>query len=339
MNCHQCGTELFNSEIICPNCGATQVVQNNDTVELEMNTEPEVPVESEVEIATPIKSNKKKIKVIATSILAVLLISAGGFSTWAYFDAQNAKLLAQQKIKESQEAERIALEEAALLAAKEEEDARLLEETRAFEEAVKAEQERLQLIKRQIAQDKKKLPENCEDIKVCINSMLVSTTNLKLNSIEIAAARISQLNTIKQGNIQAAWELNQQGIAEAQKNNHLAAIGLFKKALIQDPASIAIHLNLVDALFEENLMEEAHQALLQIVAINPRLPYSWRQLARYYADKNKSDMAVAALIIAYQFAPDKNGMLIQYENVTNQSQVNINMKIIYLTAIKKIRTI
>jgi predicted Zn-dependent protease len=150
---------------------------------------------------------------------------------------------------------------------------------------------------------------------------------------------MSSMSKVQPGDIGAAWGLNQQGIAEAKDKNNLQAIKLFRQALNADPASMAIHLNLVDTLFEENLIDEAHKALMHIISINPRLTYAWRQLARCYADKNQTEMAVNALVIGYQFAPDKRGMLLQYENVTQQSQVGINLRIIYLSAIKKIRTL
>jgi predicted Zn-dependent protease len=208
-----------------------------------------------------------------------------------------------------------------------------------FEESVALEQKRLLQKKQQLAEAKKALPENCVDQQACMSSMLNSVTKLDLNSVEIAASRMSSLSKVRPGDIGAAWNLNQQGIAEAKDKNNLQAIKLFRQALNADPASMAIHLNLVDTLFEENLIDEAHKALIQIISINPRLTYAWRQLARCYADKNQSEMAVNSLVIGYQFAPDKQGMLLQYENVTQQSQVGINLRIIYLSAIKKIRTL
>lgn len=349
MNCLQCGTALLNNEIICSNCGATTDLEKIDTI-VEQPTPVEAPLEAPIEesqddiqVKAPKKNIVKKIVLIFGLVLLLAILSGGSYFGWSAYqnkkEAALAAVLKQQQEKEAEAQALIELEEEAQLAAEKEEAERLAEETRAFEETVALEQKRLLQKKQQLAQSKKLLPENCVDQQACTLSMLKSATNLDLNSIEIAASRISNQNTVRQGDIGAAWALNQQGIAEAKEKNNLQAIKLFRQALNADPASMAIHLNLVDTLFEENLIDEAHKALIQIISINPRLTYAWRQLARCFADKNQSEMAINSLVIGYQFAPDKQGMLVQYENVTQQPQVGINLKIIYLSAIKKIRTL
>jgi predicted Zn-dependent protease len=346
MNCQQCGTALLNNEIICSNCGFTTDLEKLGTV-----VEQPAPLDSvveepqeEIQIEEPSKKNKhhKLILIIGLILLSIALL-AGSYIAWnVYQHKQNNALAAVLKLQQEKEAQAQALidqEEEARIAAEAEEAERIAEETRAFEESVALEQKRLLQKKQQLAKAKKLLPENCVDQQACMSSMLTSATKLDLNSVEIAAQRMSSMSNVRPGDIGAAWGLNQQGIAEAKDKNNLQAIKLFKQAIQADPASMAIHLNLVDTLFEENLIDEAHKALVQIIAINPRLTYAWRQLARCYADKNQTEMAVNALVIGYQFAPDKQGMLIQYENVTQQSKVGINLRIIYLSAIKKIRTL
>jgi hypothetical protein len=346
MNCQQCGTALLNNEIICSNCGFTTDLEKIDTV-----IEQPPPLESiieesqeETQIEEPPKKDKrKKILLIAGSVLLLITLLAGSYVAWnAYQNKKESALAAVLKLQKEKEEKAQALidqEEEARIAAETEEAERVAEETRAFEESVALEQKRLLQKKQQLAQAKKALPENCVDQQACISSMLNSATKLDLHSVEIAAKKMSSLSNVRPGDIGAAWGLNQQGIAEAKDKNNLKAIKLFKQAINADPASMAIHLNLVDTLFEENLIDEAHKALVQIISINPRLTYAWRQLARCYADKNQTEMAVNALVIGYQFAPDKQGMLLQYENVTQQLQVGINLRIIYLSAIKKIRTL
>lgn len=346
MNCQQCGTALLNNEIICSNCGFTTDLEKLDTVveqppPLEpVIAEPEEEVQAE---KLPVKNKRKKIMVIAGLVLLSIVIAAGSYLAWnAYQHKKESALAAVLKIQQEKEEQAQALleqEEEARIAAEAEEAERIAEETRAFEESVVLEQKRLLQKKQQLAEAKKALPENCVDQQACISSMLSSATKLDLHSVEIAASRMSSMSKVRPGDIGAAWGLNQQGIAEAKDKNNLQAIKLFRQALNADPASMAIHLNLVDTLFEENLIDEAHKALMHIISINPRLTYAWRQLARCYADKNQTEMAVNALVIGYQFAPDKRGMLLQYENVTQQSQVGINLRIIYLSAIKKIRTL
>lgn len=349
MNCLQCGTALLNNEIICSNCGATTDLEKIDTI-VEQPASVEAPLKApieqsqeDVQVETPKKNKSKKIVLIIGLVLLIGILLGGSYFGWSAYQNKKetalAAVLKQQQEKEAEAQALIELEEEAELAAEKEEAERVAEETRVFEETVALEQKRLLQKKQQLAQSKKLLPENCVDQQACTLSMLKSATNLDLNSIEIAASRISNQNNVKQGDIGAAWALNQQGIAAAKEKNNLQAIKLFRQALNADPASMAIHLNLVDTLFEENLIDEAHKALIQIISINPRLTYAWRQLARCFADKNQSDMAINSLVIGYQFAPDKQGMLVQYENVTQQPLVGINLKIIYLSAIKKIRTL
>jgi len=349
MNCLQCGTALLNNEIICSNCGATADLEKIDTI-VEQPTPVEAPLaapieesQDDIQVKAPKKNIVKKIVLIVGLVLLLAILSGGSYFGWSAYqnkkEAALAVVLKQQQEKEAEAQALIEQEEEAELAAEKEEAERVAEETRLFEETVALEQKRLLQKKQQLAQSKKALPENCVDQQACTLSMLKSATNLDLNSIEIAASRISNQNTVRQGDIGTAWALNQQGIAEAKEKNNLQAIKLFRQALNADPASMAIHLNLVDTLFEENLIDEAHKALIQIISINPRLTYAWRQLARCFADKNQSEMAINSLVIGYQFAPDKQGMLVQYENVTQQPQVGINLKIIYLSAIKKIRTL
>jgi tetratricopeptide (TPR) repeat protein len=346
MNCQQCGTALLNNEIICSNCGFTPDLEKMDTVIEQPLPAESVAEESIEEVQAeepPLKNKRKKMMLIAGLVLLSIVIAAGSYVAWnVYQNKKESALAAVLKIQQEKEARAQALldqEEEARVAAETEEAERVAEETRAFEESVALEQKRLLQRKQQLAQAKKALPENCVDQQACMSSMLNSATKLDLNSVEIAASRISSLSKVRPGDIGAAWGLNQQGIAEAKDKNNLQAIKLFRQALNADPASMAIHLNLVDTLFEENLIDEAHKALVQIISINPRLTYAWRQLARCYAHKNQTEMAINSLVIGYQFAPDKQGMLLQYENVTQQSQVGINLRIIYLSAIKKIRTL
>ena len=346
MNCHQCGTELLNNEVICSNCGVTTDLEKIATI-VEQPPPLEAVIEEsqeEIQAEEPVKNNKfKKIMLIAGLALLLVALLGGSYFAWnAYQHKKETALSAVLKLqqeKDEQAQALIAQEEEAKVAAEKEEADRVAEETRVFEESVALEQKRLFQKKQQLAEAKKALPENCVDQQACMSSMLNSVTKLDFNSVEIAASRMSSLSKVRPGDIGAAWNLNQQGIAEAKDKNNLQAIKLFRQALNADPASMAIHLNLVDTLFEENLIDEAHKALIQIISINPRLTYAWRQLARCYADKNQSEMAVNSLVIGYQFAPDKQGMLLQYENVTQQSQVGINLRIIYLSTIKKIRTL
>ena len=62
MNCHQCGTELLNNEVICSNCGVTTDLEKIATI-VEQPPPLEAVIEEsqeEIQAEEPVKNNKFK---------------------------------------------------------------------------------------------------------------------------------------------------------------------------------------------------------------------------------------------------------------------------------------
>ena len=107
MNCHQCGTELLNNEVICSNCGVTTDLEKIATI-VEQPTPLEAVIEeSQEEIQAeepPLKNKRKKLILIAGSVLLLVALLGGSYFAWnAYQHKKETALAAVLKLQQEKE--------------------------------------------------------------------------------------------------------------------------------------------------------------------------------------------------------------------------------------------
>jgi tetratricopeptide (TPR) repeat protein len=114
------------------------------------------------------------------------------------------------------------------------------------------------------------------------------------------------------GDRKRARQLNDRGLEAFQTANYMRAAELFRQAHQADPADPEIRENLGYALMQAEELAEAERALLSTLEIAPQRATAWGSLGHIYAKRGNHREAVALLLTAYRFAPDRKKALVVY---------------------------
>ncbi|HEY0338096.1 MAG TPA: tetratricopeptide repeat protein [Burkholderiales bacterium] len=114
------------------------------------------------------------------------------------------------------------------------------------------------------------------------------------------------------GDRRRARQLNDRGLQLFQAANYMAAAELFRQAYRADPGDAEIRENLGYALMHAEELADAERALSSALEIAPQRATAWGSLAHIYAKRGNHREAVALLVTAYRFAPDRKKALEVY---------------------------
>jgi Flp pilus assembly protein TadD len=114
------------------------------------------------------------------------------------------------------------------------------------------------------------------------------------------------------GDRKRARQLNDRGLESFQTANYMRAAELFRQAHQADPADAEIRENLGYALMQAEELAEAERALLSTLEVAPQRATAWGSLGHIYAKRGNHREAVALLLTAYRFAPDRKKALEVY---------------------------
>jgi Flp pilus assembly protein TadD/ribosomal protein L40E len=114
------------------------------------------------------------------------------------------------------------------------------------------------------------------------------------------------------GDRKRARHLNHQGLALFQRANYRGAAEIFRQAHHADTGDAEIRENLGYSLMQAGELAEAERALLSALEIAPQRATAWGSLGHIYAKRGKHREAVALLLTAHRFAPDRRKALEVY---------------------------
>lgn len=175
----------------------------------------------------------------------------------------------------------------------------------------------------------------CADIKECIAMMLESIDPRAPEALQVAAVRIGELNKAQRGDRKAARALNDKGLAEFKGKNYGQAVALLQQASETDPADVEILSNLGYVALQANQIDAAVSALTNSLLIDPRRTSTWTPIAELYVIRGKSENAVRALLLGYEFSSNKEKTITVYETQSTAAERE-SMRPIFAEAMKKI---
>ncbi|ASU38543.1 hypothetical protein hmeg3_09695 [Herbaspirillum sp. meg3] len=108
------------------------------------------------------------------------------------------------------------------------------------------------------------------------------------------------------GDRKAARKLNDQGLAALKSGDYAQAVLALKNATSTDSADVEVLNNYVYALIKAQRMREAESEAGRLLTFSPGRASAWANLAEIYAQTEKKEEAVAALVLAFQFSSNKD---------------------------------
>jgi Flp pilus assembly protein TadD len=107
----------------------------------------------------------------------------------------------------------------------------------------------------------------------------------------------------------ALWH---EGLALFQNAHYAEAAAVFAQANVTDRSDPEIRENLGYSLMYAGELAAAERALLSALEIGPQRATAWGSLGHIYAKRGMHREAVALLLTAYRFAPDRKKTLEVY---------------------------
>ena len=143
-----------------------------------------------------------------------------------------------------------------------------------------------------------------EESKQLLTAMLQQATS----AFKVAALKgqIEAFPKPTTGDRKAARKLNEQGLTALKAEDFNQALAALQSAVTIDPADVEVLNNYVYALIKAKRLQDAESEAGRLLTISPGRSSAWANLAEIYALKNKSDEAVAALVLAFQFSSNKD---------------------------------
>lgn len=157
-----------------------------------------------------------------------------------------------------------------------------------------------------------------------LTNMLLNSTNA-VRVIEIKS-EIESLNIKpEKGDVRAARLLNERGLASFRQENYPEAVQFFYEAYKVNPADIEVMNNTAYALLKAGRYNDAEKWLGQVLTIAPGRTSAWANLADVYANTGRMDSSVAAFVVGFQFAQNREKALQFLRNVA-ESESSENLR-------------
>jgi tetratricopeptide (TPR) repeat protein len=249
---------------------------------------------------------RSRLAVLLTSLVIMGIVVMVGLGYWGWTQMRlaesAARQLAQKQAEEKLRLEAEARKEAEAEVAQQQAAARALKEQ---EERATTNAAPVPPVPVAPSANPAELVAKCDTVLVCADLMLSSTNPKNPEVIRLAADKIVAFPKPAQGDRKPARELNRRGLEELAKGNADAAAGLLQQALKSDPRDVEIQSNLGLAFLKANRPQEAWNALMAAILLDPRRTSAWAPLALVGDLLQKPNVSEAALLLAYEFSANK----------------------------------
>lgn len=149
-------------------------------------------------------------------------------------------------------------------------------------------------------------PTECTDVQACVRGSLASAQVEDVDTLRALATRIDGLAKPDMGNRAVARQINTVALEALRRSDFQGAVSQFRKAFQENPRDVEISSNLGYALVQAGQPGEAALVLQSALVLDPRRNSTWTPLAEALALSGKSNDALAALWIAYQWSGNRD---------------------------------
>jgi tetratricopeptide (TPR) repeat protein len=176
----------------------------------------------------------------------------------------------------------------------------------------------------------------CSDFDGCTAIMLKATDPRRPAVIHAAAARLSEVPKPPKGNRKGARDLNAKGLAALKRSDVETAVVIFRKAAAEDASDVEVQSNLGYSLLKAGRAIEAAAPLRNALALDPRRTTAWTSMAECLLGDGKQDLAVAALLLGYEFSANRDRTLAYYEENSRSAERKV-MEPTYALAVQRLQ--
>lgn len=174
-------------------------------------------------------------------------------------------------------------------------------------------------------------PTTCDTVKACADAMLAAAKREALPNAMESALRIDAMPKPQRGDRKLARKLNAEGLEALKQRKLPDAAATLTKALQADPADEEIISNLIYTYSEDGNFTKAEQLAYDGLLLNPRRANIWLPIAIAKQKQSKSNEALQAMWLAWQFSGDKQKMLTLLDK-RKAEEPDVGLKSMYVNA-------
>jgi hypothetical protein len=176
----------------------------------------------------------------------------------------------------------------------------------------------------------------CSKLDECISVMLKGGAARQTPVMQMGAARIADMPKPEKGNRNLARELNAKALDAIKAKDYATASTMLQQANQADPRDVEVLSNLEFALVKLGKGAEAERVALATLLIDPKRTSAWAPLGEAYDLQGKKDVAVSALLVAYEFSGNREKTLSVYTSKADTEE-RPTMKAVYKAAVDAIQ--
>lgn len=176
----------------------------------------------------------------------------------------------------------------------------------------------------------------CSKLDDCISIMLKGGAARQTPVMQLGAARIADMPKPEKGNRNAARELNAKALDAIKAKDYATASTLLQQANQADPRDVEVLSNWEFALVKLGKGAEAERVALATLLIDPKRTSAWAPLGEAYDLQGKKELAVSALLVAYEFSGNREKTLSVYTSKADTEE-RPTMKVVFKSTVDAIQ--
>jgi hypothetical protein len=173
-----------------------------------------------------------------------------------------------------------------------------------------------------------KMASKCTKVDECALIMLMGAGEKEPSIIQMGAARIADFPKPEKGNRNAARDLNAKALDAIKAKDYATAAALLQQANQADPRDVEVLSNWEYALVKLGKGVEAERVAYATLLLDPKRTSAWAPLGEAYDLQGKTDQAVNALVVAYEFSSNRDKTISVYES-KKSSDERASMRTVY----------
>ena len=178
----------------------------------------------------------------------------------------------------------------------------------------------------------------CSAGRDCVNAMLGGANPRRPDILQAAAMRLVAFETAETVDKKLSRELNAQALAKYSANDFNGAVALFSQAAQANPQDVEIRANLGLAYARLDNANEAVNALIAALQLDPRRANAWATLAVAMDQAQLPETVQAALLLTYEFSGNKQKTIEFFRSRTTADGVSESLRNAYAVALKTVES-
>jgi len=162
------------------------------------------------------------------------------------------------------------------------------------------------------------VPADCAEVTSCVGSSLDAAKHENVDGLRHIASVMDAFAKPDIGNRSVANDLNAKGLAAIRSGDYASAEPLLAQAYSENPRNPEIAANYGATLTHNGKIDDALKVLSNAIALDPRRTSTWVPYADALVADRRTDDAISALWIGWQWSGNRDKALSFYASLANQ---------------------